>query len=95
VQGVFASATELAGLVRQLSGFADDPTDRQIETCATYVKVELEAWNDRARIDEEHPPYDELVRALVALHGKCRDLREALSRFSEEPKIITVEEDLR
>jgi hypothetical protein len=95
-KGSWLTATELAGLVRQLAGwFADDPTDtiRQIETCATYVRVELEAWNDRARIDEEHPPYDELVRALAALHGKCRELREVLSRFADKPATITVEEE--
>jgi hypothetical protein len=59
----------------------------------TYVKIELEAWDDRARIDEEHPPYDELVRALTALHGKCRELREVLGRFADKPAIITVEEE--
>ncbi len=73
------SATELAGLARHLAEwFADDPADavRQIENCATYVKIELEAWDQRARIDEEHPPYDELARALDALLAKCRRLRE-------------------
>lgn len=80
------SANELAGLVGHLAGwFADDPTDmiNQIETCATYVHTELEAWNARARIDEEHPPYDKLTNALDVLAGKCRDLREALGRFAE------------
>jgi len=93
--GSWLSATELAGLVRQLAAwFSDDPTAtiRQIETCATFVKVELEAWNDRARIDEEHPPYDDLTRSLGALLGKCRDLREALGKFADKPTIITVEE---
>lgn len=90
------SATELAGLVGHLAAwFADDPTTtiRQIENCANYVRTELEAWNDRARIDEEHPPYDELVRALDGLLGRCRDLREVMSRFADktDKKIITVE----
>ncbi len=83
------SATELAGLVGHLAAwFADDPTDtiQQIETCATYVQTELEKWNARARIDEEHPPYDKLTNALDTLIGKCRDLRESLGRFSEGDK---------
>lgn len=83
------SATELAGLVGHLAAwFADDPTDmiHQIETCATYVHTELEAWNARARIDEEHPPYDKLTNALDELAGKCRDLRESLGKFTEGEK---------
>jgi len=83
------SATELLGLVRHLAAwFDDDPTDtiQQIETCATYVQTELEAWNARARIDEEHPPYDKLTNALDTLIGKCRDLREALGKFTEGEK---------
>lgn len=93
---IWLSATELAGLVRQLAAwFAEDPTDtiRQIENCAMYVQTELEGWNDRARSDEEHPPYDELTRALSALLGKCRDMREVIGRFADKEKpIITVEE---
>ena len=90
------SATELAGLTRHLAAwFADDPTDtiRQIETRATYVKIELEGWNDRARIDEEHPPYDELTRALTDLLGRCRSLREVMGRFVDkaDKPIITIE----
>lgn len=91
------SATELAGLVRELAvWFADDPTDtiRQIETCATFVQTELEGWNDRARADEEHPPYDDLTRALGTLLSKCRGLREAISKFADKEKtIITVEDE--
>ena len=97
VRSSWLSATELAGLVRELAAwFADDPTDtiRQIETCAKYVSVELETWNERARIDEEHPPYDELMRALGDLLGRCRDLREVISRFADREKaIITVEDE--
>lgn len=49
-----------------------------------------------ARSDEEHPPYDELVRALDGLLGRCRDLREVLGRFAEKDKVITVDgEELR
>src|SRR6187551_372704 len=73
------SATELVGLTRHLAGwFAEDPTGAlgQIETHAKHVKTELEAWNDRARIDEDHPPYDDLTRSLSALLGICRGLRE-------------------
>ena len=96
-KGRWLSATELAGLTRHLAAwFADDPTAtiRQIETCANYVKIELEGWNDRARIDEEHPPYDELTRALTALLDRCRDLREVMNRFADktDKPIITVEE---
>jgi hypothetical protein len=90
------SATELAGLARNLAAwFAEDPTAtiRQIENSANYVKIELEAWNDRARIDEEHPPYDELTRALDGLLGRCRDLREVLGKFAEKVKIITIKEE--
>lgn len=87
------SSTELAGLARHLAAwFADDPipTIRRIEDCANYVNTELETWNARARIDEEHPPYDELVRALDDVLGRCRQLREVLGRFADPPKIITV-----
>jgi len=82
------SATELAGLVRHLAGwFTDDPAEtiRQIETSATYVKNELEAWNDRARIDEEHPPYDKLTRALDTLLTECKRLRE-VGLLADRPK---------
>ncbi len=81
--------------MRQLGAwFADDPTAtiRQIEDLSNYVRSELEAWNDRARADEEHPPYDELTRALDGLLGRCRDLREVLGRFADPPKVITVVE---
>lgn len=87
------SATELAGLVRHLSGwFAEDPTDslRYIESRAKFVRAELDKWNDRARIDEEHPPYDELTRALGDLLDRCRDLREDIGKFADKT-IITVE----
>jgi hypothetical protein len=97
VRSSWLSDTELAGLTRELAGwFADDPADtlRQIETCATYVKAELEAWNERARIDEEHPPYDELTHALDAQLKKCRHLREVLGRFTGKQKpVITIEEE--
>ena len=89
------SAAELANLVRLLAGwFADDPTPtiRQIEDLANYVRTELEGWNDRARGDEEHPPYEELTRALDGLLGRCRDLREVAGRFGEKPKTITIAE---
>jgi hypothetical protein len=95
-KGGWLSATELACLTRHLAlWFAEDPTAtiRQIENCANYVKIELEGWNDRARIDEEHPPYDELTRALTALLDRCRDLREVMGRFTDktDKPIITVE----
>ena len=50
--------------------------------------------NDRARIDEEHPPYDELTRALTDLLGRCRSLREVMGRFVDkaDKPIITIEE---
>lgn len=89
------SATELVGLVRHLAGwFADDPTEtiRQIEVLATRVQDELEAWNIRARADEEHPPYDDLTRALGALLGNCRELREVIGKFAGPRPVITVEE---
>ena len=96
-KGSRLTATELANLSRHLAAwFAEDPTAtiRQIEICANYVKIELEGWNDRARIDEEHPPYDELTRALTALLDRCRDLREVMSRFADktDKPIITIEE---
>jgi hypothetical protein len=91
------SATELAALVRLLGAwFAEDPTStiRKIEDLANYVNVELEGWNDRARADEEHPPYDELTRALDALLARCRDLREVMNRFAAkaDKPVITVDE---
>ena len=96
-KGSWLTATELANLSRHLAAwFAEDPTStiRQIETYANYVKIELEEWNDRARIDEEHPPYDELTHTLTALLDRCRDLREVMSRFADktDKPIITVEE---
>ena len=97
-KGHWLSATALASLTRHLaSWFAEDPTAtiRQIETCATFVRIELETWNDRARIDEEHPPYDELTRALDALLARCRDLREVMNRFADktDKPVITIEDD--
>jgi hypothetical protein len=86
------SATELAGLSRHLAcWFIDDPaaTMRQIEGMAAHVKTELDAWDDRARIDEEHPPYAKLVRVLDDLIGMCRRLREEgpfAARAEETPK---------
>jgi hypothetical protein len=74
------SATELAGLSRQLvDWFCDDLADKidEIEKRTKAVKRELDGWNDRARIDEEHPPYADLSRSLDAILARCRDLREA------------------
>lgn len=74
------SATELAGLSRHLvDWFSDDLADKicEIEERAKRVRGELEAWNDRARIDEEHPPYDDLTRSLDAILARCSELREA------------------
>jgi hypothetical protein len=93
-KGCAVSATELAGLVRHLAGwFAEDPTDgiRYIESRAKFVKTELDKWNDRARIDEEHPPYDDLTRALGDLLARCRDLREDIGKFADKA-VITVGE---
>lgn len=73
------SATELMGLTRNLTGwFTDDPVEalQQIEKMAKHVKTELDAWDDRARIDEEHPPYAKLVNVLDGLIKTCRELRE-------------------
>lgn len=91
------SATELAALVRLLAAwFTEDPTStiRKIEDLTNYVRTELEGWNERARSDEEHPPYDELTQALDALLARCRDLREVMNRFASkaDKPIITVEE---
>ena len=96
-KGSWLTATELANLTRHLAlWFAEDPTAtiRKIEDLTNYVRTELEGWNDRARIDEEHPPYDELTRALDGLLARCRDLREVMSRFAHkaDKPIITVEE---
>ena len=91
------SATELAALTRHLAGwFAEDPTDsiRYIEARAKFVKTELDKWNDRARIDEEHPPYDDLTRALGDLLARCRELREDIGKFADKA-VITVESTLR
>jgi len=82
------SATELVGLMRHLAGwFAEDPSEaiREIEARASHVRTALEAWNDRARIDEEHPPYDELTRSLDEVIGTCRRLRE-VGLLSERPE---------
>ena len=93
-KGCWLSATELSGLVRHLAGwFAEDPTDslRFIEARAKLVKTELDKWNDRARIDEEHPPYDELTKALDNLLSRCRALREDIGKFAEKA-VITISE---
>lgn len=95
-KGSWLTATELAGLSRQIAlWFAEDPTStiRKIEDLTNYVRTELEGWNNRARADEEHPPYDELTRALDGLLARCRDLREVMSRFTNkaDKPIITVE----
>ncbi len=73
------SAAELAGLTRHLAGwFIDDPAEtmQRIEAIAKHVAAELEAWDARARSDEEHPPYAKLVAALDELTSTCRRLRE-------------------
>jgi hypothetical protein len=74
------SSTELVGLSRHLvDWFCNDVADkiREIEDRAKRVRAELEEWNDRARADEEHPPYDDLTQSLDAIIARCRDLREA------------------
>lgn len=58
---------------------------------AARVQAELESWNDRARADEEHPPYDDLTRMLGALLGNCRELRETLGKFAGPRPVITVD----
>jgi len=85
------SATELAGLARQLVGwFIEDPAEtiQQIEATVARVKTELEAWDDRARIDEEHPPYEKLVAALDDVVRTCRRFREEgpFAACSEVPR---------
>ncbi|HSX22890.1 MAG TPA: hypothetical protein VLE97_08975 [Gaiellaceae bacterium] len=91
---VWLSSTELAGLVRHLAGwFAEDPTETidEIEKAAQRVLTELDAWNDRARADEEHPPYDDLTQILNNLIVRCKGLREDVNKFVErKAKIITV-----
>lgn len=92
---VWLSSTELAGLVHHLAGwFAEDPTETidEIEAAADRVRAALEAWNDRARADEEHPPYDDLTAILSNLVVRCKHLREDVAKFSgDKKKIITVE----
>jgi hypothetical protein len=93
-KGCWLSATEMASLVRHLAGwFAEDPIDsiRFIEARAKFVKAELDKWDERARIDEEHPPYDDLTRALSDLLTRCRELREDIGKFADKSSIITVE----
>lgn len=96
-KGCWLSATELAGLTRHLAGwFAEDPSEAlaEIEAAAKHVRDALEEWNERARIDEEHPPYDDLTRVLEDLVARCRGLREDVGKFADKaPKIITVEAD--
>ena len=75
------SATELAGLSRHLIGWFSGEGDLaekicEIEDQTKAVKKKLEEWNDRARADEEHPPYDDLTRSLNVILARCRDLRE-------------------
>lgn len=58
------SATELAALSRHLvDWFCDDLAEKidEIEKRAKAVKCELDGWNNRARADEEHPPYNGCV----------------------------------
>jgi len=76
-------ATWLARRAARLVGGAADKI-LQIENCALYVQTALEAWDARARIEEVHPPYDELTRALDALRAKCRELRDDLL-LAEDP----------
>jgi hypothetical protein len=85
--GAWLSSAELAGLTRELAGwFAEDPSDAlgEIEAAAKRVRSELEAWNDRARLDEEHPPYDDLTRALDVVLARCKSLREDIGKFADE-----------
>lgn len=73
------SSTELAGLSCQLiDWFSGDLVEKicEIEGQAKDVKRKLEAWNDRARVDEEHPPYDDLTRSLEVILARCSELRE-------------------
>jgi hypothetical protein len=74
------SATELVALARHLNDWLiDDPAAaiKRIEAAVAHVKTALEAWDDRARADEEHPPYAALVSILDEVIGTCQ-------RFSEE-----------
>ena len=59
---------------------------KRIEALAAHVKTELDAWDDRARIDEEHPPYAKLVGVLDDLIKTCRKLREE-GPFATEPAV--------
>jgi hypothetical protein len=42
----------------------------------TITLTESAAWDDRARADEEHPPYAALVGILDEVIGSCRRLTE-------------------
>jgi hypothetical protein len=73
------SATQLAGLSRHLiDWFSGDLAEKicEIEDQTKAVKKKLDEWNDRARADEEHPPYDDLTRVLDGVLARCRELRE-------------------
>lgn len=71
------SATELAYLARQLCGWFTNP-DEDVKTATARidkVAAALEAWNARAREDEEHPPYEDLTAHLRAAHDSLERLR--------------------
>lgn len=50
------------------------PRLKDIENAAAYVRSALEDWNERARADEEHPPYDQLVARLDEIQAALRAL---------------------
>lgn len=51
----------------------------RIEGSSKMAIFELEAWNDRARIDEEHPPYDRICNRLREVESALFELRKGLS----------------
>lgn len=78
-------ATQLRALglfcVRQFMAAEPGELLARIQCSADMAIAELEAWNERARSDEEHPPYDRIVARLREIEGAREELLKALRRL--------------
>lgn len=66
--------------VEQFVGSSMSSALATIDANVACVREALESWNARARADEEHPPYDDLVRRLDEITAVMRGL-EPLRRM--------------
>ena len=64
--------------VRQFMGEAPQEYLQRIKEATEFTLAQLEAWNDRAKADEEHPPYVDITNRLRQIEHSLEQLGRGL-----------------